>query len=74
MGKYKCFLCPKMFQSENDLKRHAKKIHGIELCEDCLMQEATERCEKGSHLCQICMGIHIRDGHIPMEVPNSSQG
>lgn len=28
MKKYKCPLCPKKYQSENDVKRHLKKIHG----------------------------------------------
>lgn len=36
-NNYKCFLCPKKFQSKNDLQLHAKKIHNIVLCEDCLM-------------------------------------
>lgn len=66
MEKNKCFLCPKSYQSKNDLKKHTEKIHGIKLCEDCLMAEATEQCEKGSHLCYGCMGIHIREhGHRP---------
>ena len=29
MEKYKCPYCPKLFQSEKDLKKHLKRIHGL---------------------------------------------
>ena len=29
----KCPLCPKEYQSEKELQRHVKKIHGVELWE-----------------------------------------
>jgi uncharacterized C2H2 Zn-finger protein len=29
--KFLCPQCPKTYQSENDLKRHLKKIHGIDM-------------------------------------------
>lgn len=54
----------KDYQSENDLRRHLKKIHGEILCDDCKMDVATSRCEKGSYLCHTCGGIHVRDGHV----------
>lgn len=39
----KCPLCPKEYQSENDLNRHCKKIHGRTLKE--LQQEPLEQVE-----------------------------
>jgi hypothetical protein len=29
MKKYKCKFCPKSFQSEKDLEKHLKRIHGL---------------------------------------------
>lgn len=31
MSRYECFLCPKTYQSIDDVKRHLKKIHGLEI-------------------------------------------
>ena len=30
MKKVKCPLCPKKYQSENDLRKHLKRIHGFD--------------------------------------------
>lgn len=62
-NKIKCPLCPKEYQSPNDLERHLSKIHNEKLCESCQMEIATTRCEKGSILCYTCAGFHIGDGH-----------
>ena len=28
--KHKCPLCPRKYQSKNDLRKHLKRIHGID--------------------------------------------
>ena len=33
MKKYKCNLCPKKYQSQNDLDDHKQRIHGLSVAQ-----------------------------------------
>lgn len=48
----KCPLCPKEYQSENDLQRHIKKIHGLSVA--VLKQHSNE---EQSEFLQKCLKV-----------------